>query len=194
LPVASSGLPAGSGELPLNPATPFPAPPGCLPMRPCSRWGLPCRPRCRGRGGLLPRRFTLAAEAPRRAAAVCFLWHSPRRFRHRALPGIVLYGARTFLPMRAGCARSGDRVSDVDSAKMRVSRRTRKCGKRPPRGPPFWKPGRGFGTHATNLGPTHATNPGAGSGPTPQTWGRPTPQTWGRPTPQTWAWTRVAQA
>jgi hypothetical protein len=33
-------------------------------------------------------------------SAVCFLWHSPRRYRHRALPGIALCGARTFLPPR----------------------------------------------------------------------------------------------
>jgi len=31
----------------------------CFPIRPCSGWGLPCRPRCRVRGELLPRRFTL---------------------------------------------------------------------------------------------------------------------------------------
>jgi hypothetical protein len=31
-----------------------------LPIWPCSRWGLPCRIRYRMRGGLLPRRFTLA--------------------------------------------------------------------------------------------------------------------------------------
>ena len=30
------------------------------PIRSCSRWGLPCRPRHRGRGALLPPRFTLA--------------------------------------------------------------------------------------------------------------------------------------
>src|SRR5262245_41340814 len=33
-----------------------------LPMRPCSGWGLPSHPRYRGRGGLLPRRFTLASR------------------------------------------------------------------------------------------------------------------------------------
>lgn len=32
-----------------------------LPTRPCSGWGLPCHPRYRGRGGLLPRRFTLTS-------------------------------------------------------------------------------------------------------------------------------------
>ena len=47
--------------------------PGCLPMRPCSRWGLPCHPRCRGRGGLLPRRFTLTAgsRSERRRFVFC---------------------------------------------------------------------------------------------------------------------------
>ena len=30
------------------------------PIRSCSRWGLPCRFRCRKRGALLPHRFTLA--------------------------------------------------------------------------------------------------------------------------------------
>ncbi len=31
------------------------------PIWSCSRWGLPCHPRCRGRGALLPHPFTLAA-------------------------------------------------------------------------------------------------------------------------------------
>ena len=41
-----------------------------IPIRSCSRWGLPCRRRCRKRGALLPHRFTLAAtihNAPRRS-------------------------------------------------------------------------------------------------------------------------------
>jgi hypothetical protein len=50
-----------------------------VPIRFCSRWGLPCRLRCRKRGALLPHRFTLTAgtfpEAG--AAAVCSLWHFP---------------------------------------------------------------------------------------------------------------------
>ncbi len=33
------------------------------PIWSCSRWGLPCRVRCRPRGALLPHRFTLAAGA-----------------------------------------------------------------------------------------------------------------------------------
>ena len=35
-----------------------------VPIRSCSRWGLPCRLRCRRRGALLPHLFTLAAPAP----------------------------------------------------------------------------------------------------------------------------------
>jgi hypothetical protein len=32
------------------------------PIRSCSRWGLPCRSCCQGRGALLPHRFTLACD------------------------------------------------------------------------------------------------------------------------------------
>jgi hypothetical protein len=35
-----------------------------VPIRFCSRWGLPCRLRCRKRGALLPHRFTLTAAPP----------------------------------------------------------------------------------------------------------------------------------
>jgi hypothetical protein len=42
--------------------------PRAAPIRSCSRWGLPCRRRCRRRGALLPHRFTLAAGfRPRRS-------------------------------------------------------------------------------------------------------------------------------
>lgn len=44
------------------------------PIRSCSRWGLPCRPRCRVRGALLPHPFTLTRVE---TLAVCFLWHFP---------------------------------------------------------------------------------------------------------------------
>ena len=47
-----------------------PAPCGAaVPIRSCSRWGLPCRPRCRGRGALLPHRFALARGLPCGACA-----------------------------------------------------------------------------------------------------------------------------
>ena len=56
----------------------------------CSRWGFPCRRRCRRRGALLPHRFTLAARpVARSGSAVCFLWHCPWGRPRRALPGTV---------------------------------------------------------------------------------------------------------
>src|SRR5690348_10546209 len=47
-----------------------PAPRGAVvPIRSCSRWGLPCRPCCQGRGALLPPRFALARGPSRDACA-----------------------------------------------------------------------------------------------------------------------------
>ena len=65
-----------------------------VPIRSCSRRGLPCRRRCRRRGALLPHPFTLARGFPRGygpggARAVCFLWHCLRGRPRRALPGTV---------------------------------------------------------------------------------------------------------
>ena len=45
--------------------TPLPVARRAAPIWSCSRWGLPCRFRCRSRGGLLPHRFTLAGPANR---------------------------------------------------------------------------------------------------------------------------------
>ena len=57
----------------------------------CSRWGFPCRRRCRRRGALLPHRFTLAARSvfPRQAGGVLSVALSlgsppPGVTRHRA--------------------------------------------------------------------------------------------------------------
>ena len=50
-----------------NAPAPQRAPPS--PIRSCSRWGLPCRPCCQGRGALLPHRFTLARGLPCGACA-----------------------------------------------------------------------------------------------------------------------------
>ena len=58
------------------------------PIRSCSRWGLPCRLRCRKRGALLPRRFTLAV-AGEPATAVCSLWHFPWGHPRRPLAATV---------------------------------------------------------------------------------------------------------
>ena len=77
---------------------PEPEGPGAAaPIRSCSRWGLPCRPRCRVRGGLLPHPFTLTPNA---SGAVCFLWHFPWGRPRRALPGTVFPWSPDFPPRR----------------------------------------------------------------------------------------------
>src|SRR5712672_458634 len=64
LPGASSNLP-GRQDPDIDPGTPPPLARRLafhtVPIRFCSRWGLPCRLRCRKRGALLPHHFTLAA-------------------------------------------------------------------------------------------------------------------------------------
>ncbi len=78
------------------------------PIRSCSRWGLPCHPRCRGRGALLPHRFTLArCGMPDRA--VCSLWHCPWGRPRRALPGTVLPWSPDFPPSAAAAAAKSGR-------------------------------------------------------------------------------------
>jgi len=74
--------------------------PYTVPIWSCSRWGLPCRVRCRPRGALLPHRFTLASAGIRKS-------RPDRRFVFcGAIPGVTpagrypapyLRGARTFL-------------------------------------------------------------------------------------------------
>jgi hypothetical protein len=75
-----------------------PAKPRAVPIRSCSRWGLPCRPRCRRRGALLPHLFTLTAAtryAPRRYV-LCGTF--PRLAPAGRYPAPLVHGARTFLP------------------------------------------------------------------------------------------------
>lgn len=94
--------PGGGAGTPLRHA-PEGAPPA-TPIRPCSRWGLPCRPRCRGRGALLPHPFTLACR--RRSvggrSALCGTVPEPRAACGDPLPAgrwpaPYSRGARTFL-------------------------------------------------------------------------------------------------
>lgn len=70
------------------------------PIRSCSRWGLPCHPRCRGRGALLPHRFTHALRImPKHGGrAVCFLWHYPWGRPRRPLAGTVFPWSPDFPP------------------------------------------------------------------------------------------------
>ena len=72
--------------------------PRAVPIRSCSRWGLPCRRRYRRRGALLPHRFTLAAAkryAPRRSV-LCGTF--PGLAPAGCYPAPFVHGARTFLP------------------------------------------------------------------------------------------------
>ncbi len=87
------------------------------PIRSCSRRGLPCRPRCRRRGALLPHPFTLAAGArsrPGAGLAVCFLWHCPWGRPRRALPGAVFPWSPDFPP----AGRLGKPVSQRSSGRL----------------------------------------------------------------------------
>ena len=93
---------------------PRPAPPAA-PTWSCSRWGLPCRRRCRRRGALLPHHFTLAARRPegRHGLGGVFLWHFPWGRPRRALPGTVLPWSPDFPPSagRTGEERPSDRLA-----------------------------------------------------------------------------------
>jgi hypothetical protein len=73
-----------------------------VPIRSCSRWGLPCRRRCRRRGALLPHPFTLALLRQRLRKAVCFLWHCPWGHPRRTLSGTVFPRSPDFPLHRRG--------------------------------------------------------------------------------------------
>ena len=88
------------------------------PIRSCSRWGLPCRPRCRGRGALLPHRFTLAC-GPFGARAVCFLWHFPWGRPRRPLAGTAFPWSPDFPPPRS---RGGGRPAVWQAGRSRFGR------------------------------------------------------------------------
>ena len=105
--------------------------PRAAPIRFCSRWGLPCRPRCRVRGALLPHRFTLAA-AGASPAAVCSLWHCPWGRPRRMLSGTVSPWSPDFPPRagRGAAARPAD-GGDVRRGTRAVKRRRRVAGADP---------------------------------------------------------------
>ncbi len=98
------------------------------PIRSCSRWGLPCRCRCRRRGALLPHPFTLTGgHVRRRAPAVCSLWHFPWGRPRRALPGTVFPWSPDFPPLGPEGTRSGH------PAVWRLLARRLRAGRQPSR-------------------------------------------------------------
>ena len=78
------------------------------PIRSCSRWGLPCRPRCRVRGALLPHPFTLTPDVNPGRSALCGT--VPGVAPAGGYPAPSLHGARTFLP--GGASRRSGRPAD----------------------------------------------------------------------------------
>ena len=87
-----------------------------VPIRSCSRWGLPCRRRCRRRGALLPHRFTLTAankhHTPRRSV---FCGTIPGLAPAGCYPAPLVHGARTF-PPRQPFGSAGAAVRPTDEA------------------------------------------------------------------------------
>ena len=96
------------GNAPASRVRLSPSTPPVTPIRSCSRWGLPCRPCCQGRGALLPHRFTLALahvcpKGAHESQAVCFLWHFPWGRPRRPLTGTVFPWSPDF-PLLRGLA------------------------------------------------------------------------------------------
>jgi len=108
LPGASSNLPERLARTDLGLS------PNVIPIRSCSRWGLPCRFHCWKRGALLPHRFTLTAAKTLRSRGGLFsvaLSLKPRPARGSTPPDVIRTvrpWSRTFLPGRlSALARSG---------------------------------------------------------------------------------------
>ena len=89
-----------------------------VPIRFCSRCGLPCRFRCRTRGALLPHLFTLTAPIPegrRRRFVLCGT--VPGVAPAGRYPAPYVDGARTFLP-RSLSTVAGAAVRPTDAPVM----------------------------------------------------------------------------
>ena len=89
-----------------------------VPIRSCSRCGLPCRLRCRSRGALLPHLFTLASSEEK---AVRSLWHFPWGRPRRMLSGTVCRWSPDF-PLPQPFDFAGAAVRPTDLAVMGAQR------------------------------------------------------------------------
>src|SRR5215218_7972605 len=97
-----------------------------VPIRSCSWWGLPCRPRYRVRGALLPHPFTLAPTDPKTAGRFAFCGTIPGVTPAGRYPAPCFHGARTLLPERqlGAAARPADPRDVVPGRGRRQVRRT----------------------------------------------------------------------
>ena len=115
-------LPDASRDLPGRRRGNAPAD-GCrrraAPIWSCSRWGLPCRRRCRRRGALLPHPFTLARRRPEalRRWRFAFCGTFPGVAPAGRYPAPCFRGARTFLPPLAERRRAAIRPSGAASGR-----------------------------------------------------------------------------
>ena len=141
-PAASSDQPGRQPGNGLDRGLAVPSPCPVAPIRSCSRWGLPCRRRCRRRGALLPHPFTLTRTRDRsRRRAVCFLWRCPWGRPRRTLSGTVFPWSPDFPPRspRGGMRRPSGRLAPVPTAAAagwkatmaRLRSRARKSGTAP---------------------------------------------------------------
>jgi hypothetical protein len=85
--------------------------PCAAPIRSCTRWGLPCRARCRPRGALLPHPFALTRPKACGMLSVALSLIPAEAGTAGRYPAPLFRGARTFLaPLaRAAAARSPGR-------------------------------------------------------------------------------------
>ena len=88
-----------------------------VPIRFCSRCGLPCRFRCRIRGALLPHLFTLAAPPFRVGERFVLCGTFPGVAPAGRYPAPYVDGARTFLP-RSLSTIAGAAVRPTDALRM----------------------------------------------------------------------------
>ena len=145
-------LPAGSSRQPGPLGAKLPCPPAAsgmghaIPIRRCSRWGLPCRSCCQSRGGLLPHRFTLAAADCGGLFSVALSLGLPppgvtrhRCFRESGLSSTAQLSAGAEL-WAAAVIRSSARAADTPGGGTRsmgrVIRRPSGKGALPPRASP----------------------------------------------------------
>ena len=84
------------------------------PIRSCSRWGLPCRFRCRKRGALLPHLFTLTPRPLRAEKRFVLCGTFPGVAPAGCYPAPYVDGARTFLFRRLS-AIAGAAVRPTDT-------------------------------------------------------------------------------